>query len=302
MKKIAIALLTLALTFPSGAAWAALTRTQVSQLYVAVFGRASEGDGNAYWQTDASSTSMTVTANIMLNTDPAKAYFGSNLYDNAAFVAHIYTNTLGKSYADDPEGQDYWVSELNDGTSKGQMIAALITAAQASENAGAAQDQFNNKVAVSDYCAITVAAYTDLTTFTGFIDDVTDSAASVTAAKALVDLAQDIVTVEGYWSGTWYSTYYNDSGSLTGSLSQSGSTIGGTLNVTNTDCGSVSNLPVSGSISNNVASFDVSATCDGYYATLEYTQGTVSGNTMSGYYTTYVDGSFYDQGTFYITR
>lgn len=29
----------------------ALTKTQVSELYVAIFGRASEREGNKYWQT-----------------------------------------------------------------------------------------------------------------------------------------------------------------------------------------------------------------------------------------------------------
>ena len=28
----------------------ALTKTQISKLYVAIFGRASEGEGNLYWQ------------------------------------------------------------------------------------------------------------------------------------------------------------------------------------------------------------------------------------------------------------
>jgi hypothetical protein len=28
----------------------ALTKTQVSQLYVSIFGRASEGEGNTFWQ------------------------------------------------------------------------------------------------------------------------------------------------------------------------------------------------------------------------------------------------------------
>ncbi len=150
----------------------ALTQTQVSQLYVSVFGRASEGEGNTYWQNDPASTDMTTAANIMLNTEAAQTYFGDTINDNAAFVAFIYTNTLGKSLADDPDGQAYWVSELESGKSKGEMVAALITAAQAPENAGAAQDQFNNKVAVSDYTADTLATFTTIEEFTGFVSGV----------------------------------------------------------------------------------------------------------------------------------
>ena len=104
MRNIVLALLTLAFALPSSFALAALTQTQVSQLYIGVFGRASEGGGNRYWQTDPQSTSMTATANVMLNTAPAIAYFGSTLSNNQAFIEHIYSNTLGKTYEEDPRG------------------------------------------------------------------------------------------------------------------------------------------------------------------------------------------------------
>ena len=164
----------------------ALTQTEVSQLYVSILFRASEGDGNSYWMTDPASTDMTTTANIMLNTDAAIAYFGSTMDDNAAFVAHIYTNTLGKSYADDSAGQDYWVAELDAGKSKGEMIAALITAAQLTVNAGDAQDQFNNYVTISNYVADTIAVFTDIATFRAYLYDF-DIYPCVTNATAAAD-------------------------------------------------------------------------------------------------------------------
>jgi hypothetical protein len=187
MKHFSIALLTLVFALSSGSAFASLTQTEVSQLYIGVFGRASEGSGNSYWQSDPQSTSMTATANVMLGTDPAKAYFGDTMNNNGAFVAHIYWYTLGKSYADDPNGQDYWVSELVAGKAKGEMIAALISAAQHPDNAGEAQDRFNNKVEVSNYCANNIFEYTDLATFTDFLSSVTGDASSVASAKALID-------------------------------------------------------------------------------------------------------------------
>ena len=186
MKNIIFILLSFAIVLASDAVCAALTKTQVSQLYVSVFGRASEGEGNSYWMNDASSVDMTTTANIMLNTDPAKEYFGSTLNNNQTFIEHIYLNTLGKTYADDPDGINYWVSELDGGKTMGEVIAALIVAAQHPNNAGAAQDQFNNKVAVSDYCADTIAIFIDLDTFTGFISYVTDDLNSITDAKDLI--------------------------------------------------------------------------------------------------------------------
>lgn len=191
MKRIIIMLLTIAFALPSGSAIAALTQTEVSQLYVGVFGRAAEGDGNRYWQTNPNSTSMAAAADIMLNTAPAKTYFGTTLSNNLEFIKHIYLNTLGKTYAEDAPGIDYWVSELEVGKSKGEVIAALISAAQHSANAGVAQNRFNNKIEVSNYCSDKISAYTDLDTFTGFISSVTDDAASVTAAKALIDTKSD---------------------------------------------------------------------------------------------------------------
>ena len=66
----------------------ALTQTEVSELYVAIFNRASEGKGNIYWQTNQ--PDMATTATAMLNTDDAKAYFGSSLDTDQAFIELIY--------------------------------------------------------------------------------------------------------------------------------------------------------------------------------------------------------------------
>lgn len=168
----------------------ALTQTEVSQLYVSIFGRASEGDGNTYWQTDQAD--MVTTANVMLATEPAQDYFGDTLNDDQAFIEHIYLNTLGKTYAEDTAGVDYWVSELAGGKSKGEVIVALINAAQATENAGDAQDQFNNKVEVSDYTADNIAGFTDIDSFAALIADVDHTDASVSSAKEdVLDMAPD---------------------------------------------------------------------------------------------------------------
>ena len=165
----------------------ALTQTEVSQLYVSIFGRASEGEGNTYWQTDQAD--MVSTANVMLDTEAAQEYFGDTLNDNEAFIEHIYENTLGKTITDDPDGIAYWVAELEGGKTKGEVVVALITAAQSTANAGAAQDQFNNKVAVSNYAADNLSAFTDTDTFAAFIDGVTDDPATVTAAQVEINEA-----------------------------------------------------------------------------------------------------------------
>ena len=165
----------------------ALTQIQVSQLYVCIFGRASEGEGNTYWQTDQDT--MAATASVMLATDDAKTYFGTSLDADQAFIEYIYENTLGKTYEQDPEGVDYWVTQLTEGTSRGQVVADMITAAQTTDNAGAAQDQFNNRVDVSNHSADTIATadVSDLSAFIEFISSVTDDEQTVEDAKAAVD-------------------------------------------------------------------------------------------------------------------
>jgi peptidase C13-like protein/uncharacterized protein DUF4214 len=166
-----------------------LTQIQVSQLYVSIFGRASEGEGNAYWC--SSQSDMTTAATAMLATDPAKAYFGTKLNDNQQFVEFIYENTLGKIYSQDPEGIEYWANELAIGKSKGEVIATMISAAIDPQYAGStAQNQFNNKVIVCSYTAgkiTTVPDVNNLTAFVNFIKDVTHDSSTVTAAKAAVD-------------------------------------------------------------------------------------------------------------------
>lgn len=169
----------------------ALSRVQISQLYVSIFGRASEGEGSLYWQTDAASTNMTVTADIMLATDAAYTYFGSTLNDSQQFIEHIYLNTLGKTYTEDSQGIDYWISELKGGKTKGEIVSAIITAAQHPDNAGDAQDQFNNRVKVSNYSADTLFEYSNFATFSGFINGVTNNKETVISAVEQINIIND---------------------------------------------------------------------------------------------------------------
>ncbi len=75
-KKILVSLLTslLLLTAIGTVHSANLTQTQVSQLYVSIFGRASEGSGNAYWC--STQDNMVTAADVMLSTTAALSYFG----------------------------------------------------------------------------------------------------------------------------------------------------------------------------------------------------------------------------------
>ncbi|RKQ60621.1 uncharacterized protein DUF4214 [Thermovibrio guaymasensis] len=188
-----------------------MTKTQVSQLYVTLFGRASEKEGNEYWATHYDN--QYEAAKVMLTLDIVKDYFGDAWNDNKAFIESIYKNTLGKDPAKDQEGVNYWLNELNSLLKEGKsltearakVVVDLINAVHEYENsndpeAKAAALQFKNKVEVSDYTAEKVEkvpgktneeVLQNLKYFKEVIANVTDDPATVEAAKKKVD--EDLV-------------------------------------------------------------------------------------------------------------
>lgn len=69
-----------------------MNQSQISALYISIFGRASEGSGNKYWQDLALKNNFNYydLAKYMLETKPAKEFFGAKMNDNRSFVEHIY--------------------------------------------------------------------------------------------------------------------------------------------------------------------------------------------------------------------
>ncbi|WP_448506883.1 DUF4214 domain-containing protein [Immundisolibacter sp.] len=100
-------------------------RTQVSQLYVALFGRAPDAEGLGFWtQALADGASLTDIANSMYDTDPARSYYPLFL-TNAEIITSFYTNVLGR--APDAEGLAYWTAKLNaPGATPGSVIVEII--------------------------------------------------------------------------------------------------------------------------------------------------------------------------------
>lgn len=139
-----------------------ITQSQISALYVTLFGRAGEGSGNKYWQYVASSQNLTLAdiANSMLNSAPAKEFFGSNLNSDENFIAHIYKTTLNKDANSDAEGKAFWLNALKSGTDRGTMITELLKAAadpkyasSTDEATKAAHNLLVNKILASDAVA-----------------------------------------------------------------------------------------------------------------------------------------------------
>lgn len=109
--------------------------------------------------------------------------------------------------------------------------------------------------------------------------------------------------ITGTWRGMWRSTDSPGfSGNITMTITQSGDTYTGTVDVTDTDCGDVRGISVSGNISGNNLSVLASFNCQGDIATLESTNVTVVGTVMAGTYQQNVNGVFYDAGTLNLTK
>lgn len=175
----------------------ALTKTQVSELYVAIFNRASEGEGNSYWQQTGMSASA--AADAMLNSADAEAYFGDSLDSDQAFIEHIYENTLDKTVADDADGIAYWVGLLESGSSRGEVVSGLIDAVASYANSddpatAKAFSQFQNRVAVSNYTADNLeSAPADYESSLRFGDglEVDDNVSTVGQAQQQVDKLEE---------------------------------------------------------------------------------------------------------------
>jgi len=107
----------------------------------------------------------------------------------------------------------------------------------------------------------------------------------------------------GNWSGTWWSDY-GGSGSVSANVTQTGASLTGTASVATAACGNFYNLPLTGSVSGDLANFHCAAICpiDGSYNELYFTNGLICGNTVTGYYQVIGSSGYYDSGTFIISR
>ena len=127
-------------------------RTQVSQLYVALFGRAPDAEGLAFWvQELANGASLVQVANTMYATDPARSFYPLFL-TNQEIVASFYLNVLGRPA--DAEGLAFWTAKLNaPGATPGSVITQIIDVVvnyAGTDPAGLTSAAlFNNKVEVA---------------------------------------------------------------------------------------------------------------------------------------------------------
>ncbi len=107
----------------------------------------------------------------------------------------------------------------------------------------------------------------------------------------------------GVWQGTWTSSF-GGAGNLNVSLTQTGSTASGTVTITATECGTFSDLSLTGTVSGNIGVFEAFAFCSVFQSSnrLEFANATLSDNIVTGNYTIFSNDQFYDSGTFVLTR
>ncbi|WP_165786956.1 beta strand repeat-containing protein [Aliarcobacter cryaerophilus] len=273
----------------------ALTKTDVSQLYVSIFGRASEGEGNKFWQlnfTDAKSA-----VNEMLKYDVVKAYFGDTINDNQKFIEHIYSNTLNKTYAQDKDGIDFWVNALNSGMDKGEVVASLINSAvtiQTEIEAGstaydaatvAAAQQFKNRVEVSNYVATNienVPADGDLSVFQAYNNNTTHVVATKDAQIEKVD--NDVAADGKTFTLTPSSTSVNEGGTVTYSITNGEANTEYTYTISGVSAADISASSLTGTVTTNAAgaaTFTVTTVEDGATEGAETMVVTIDSKTAS---------------------
>jgi len=190
-----------------------VTREDVIKLYVAMFYRAPEGSGVDYWYQTAQDNNWGV-AELADNMIYAAVQYvqGNPSYESIypayanldlgnltresvrAVINEVYKILFNKDYSVDPEGIDYWVSNVVDnGISLGTTIATMLIAAEEyldSEDpeAKAAAEAFVNKVEVATYFADNVSEFNgDFEAYQQIIADVTDNPDTVEAAKEEID-------------------------------------------------------------------------------------------------------------------
>lgn len=133
--------------------------TKVTQLYVAMFGRAPDTEGLNFWggALDAGQ-SVAQVAQAMFGTTPARAYFpeGSSSQE---IIQSFYVNVLGRQ--PDAEGLAFWVARLDalkatgNANAVGQVVTEIISIVvnyQGNTEEGAQSAQlFANKIEVANF-------------------------------------------------------------------------------------------------------------------------------------------------------
>lgn len=123
---------------PRTPAVAAPARDQIVRLYQAVFGRAPDAAGLAFWLDQyQSGVSLSDITAAMADSPEFKSRFGESP-SNAELVDALYQNVLGR--AGDSAGRAYWIAQLDDGNlTTVQIILAFSESPENIDRTGTSQ-------------------------------------------------------------------------------------------------------------------------------------------------------------------
>jgi V8-like Glu-specific endopeptidase len=127
----------------------------LEDLYVGFFNRIPEADGLDYWigQVRAGQSIVQVADNFYAAALQYPAQTGySNSMKSADFVNLVYRNSLGRPDGADPQGLQFWVDALANGTSRGYVVDEIVQTAlslKGDATWGWVADLLDNKAAVA---------------------------------------------------------------------------------------------------------------------------------------------------------
>ena len=127
----------------------ALTTTQVNAAYVALLGRAAEGNANAWAESSADTKTL---ANAILSVDGKFKNSLEQAKTNADFVEALYKQVLGRN--SDADGKAFWLNALANGTSRDELKANFLAAAKANNEDLTAFDTSNQQFLSDVYSAL----------------------------------------------------------------------------------------------------------------------------------------------------
>lgn len=165
-------------------------RLQLSELYVAYFGRAPDADGLAYWAAEMDGGIMSyddIAANWSSEQQEFTDIYGEDV-SNDDFIAQVYQNVLGR--VPDADGLAYWSGEMSSGTlTTKNMVQAVVAGAKAST--GDANDALllNNKAQAG--VKVADSGINDIGFAQKAVAAVTKDASTLQIVKDLVDMAKE---------------------------------------------------------------------------------------------------------------
>jgi hypothetical protein len=132
----------------------------LEDLYVGFFNRVPEADGLDWWiaQVHAGRSIVQVADNFYAAAlqYPEQTGYTSSM-TAADFVNLVYRNTLGRPDGADPQGLQFWVNALANGTSRGYLVDQVVQSAlslKGDATWGWVADLLDNKAAVAYHFAV----------------------------------------------------------------------------------------------------------------------------------------------------